>query len=77
MSTWIVIAKFDTYEKAREYVESLPQDANDNSLKEFKIKLTGDKFTVRSRYDKSLADSVKKVEESIQAIKRKSNKNKG
>jgi hypothetical protein len=77
MSAWTVIAKFDTYEKAREYVEGLPQDTNDNSLKEFKIKLTGDKFTVRSRYDKSLENSVKSVEDSIKSIKRKSNKNKG
>ena len=77
MSAWTVIAKFDTYEKAREYVENLPQDMNDNSLKEFKIKVADGKFTVRSRYDKTLAESVKKVEESIKAIKRKSNKNKG
>jgi hypothetical protein len=76
MSTWTIIAKFDTYEKARDYVESLPQDSNDNSLKEFKIKLTGDKFTVRSRYSESLVGAVKEVEQQIKNLKKRSKNHK-
>jgi hypothetical protein len=76
MSTWTIIAKFDTYEKARDYVESLPQDSNDNSLKEFKIKLTGDKFTVRSRYSENLVGAVKEVEQQIKNLKKRSKNHK-
>lgn len=75
-ANWTVIATFDTYEKARDYLEKIPMDTNDNFIKEFKIKRYHDKFTVRSRYDASLAGTIKDLEHTFKTIERSKNRKK-
>ncbi len=65
---WIVIKTFNNYDEAKQYVDTLPMDTNDNILKEFKIKVSNGKFTVRSRYRGELAGSVQQIEASIKAM---------
>ena len=75
-SNWTVIATFETYEKARDYVENLPRDTNDNAIKEFKIKVVHSKFAVKSRYDPSLAGTVEDLENTIRLLERSTKKRK-
>jgi hypothetical protein len=63
-----VIKAFNNYDEAKEYIDTIPMDTNDNILKEFKIKVTHGKFTVRSRYRSELAGSVEQIEASIKAM---------
>lgn len=65
---WTVIKTFNSYDEAKQYVDTLPMDTNDNILKEFKIKVTHGKYTVRSRYREELAGSVQQIEASIKAM---------
>lgn len=76
MSTWTTIATFDTYEKAREYLDNLPKDTNDNFIKEFKIKRYHDKFTVRSRYETSLAGTVEDLHNTLKRLEKSASKRK-
>ncbi len=69
-ANWTVIATFETYEKARDFLEKIPMDTNDNSIKEFKIKRYHDKFTVRSRYDGSLVGTIEDLYNTIQRLER-------
>ncbi len=67
---WTSVKTFNTYEEAKQYVDTLPMDTNDNILKDFKIKVVHGKYTIKSRYKGELAGSVEQIEASIKSLER-------
>ena len=67
---WTTVKTFNTYEEAKQYVDTLPMDTNDNILKDFKIKVVHGKYTIKSRYKGELAGSVEQIEASIKSLER-------